>query len=133
MFKFLKTLFNKKDKISVLGQCNMCGECCKAIHIYDRGKWLSDEDRLLELQNEDERYKRLVIIGKIQKGYLTLKCTSLGSDGKCKDYATRFDFCNSYPNPLIFKNGARLGDDCGFFLKHSLSFEKVLKKKMKKI
>ncbi len=109
----------------------MCGECCKAIHIYDRGDWLKSEDRLKELQNEDERYKRLIIIDKIQKGYLTLRCSSLGDDGKCKDYETRFEFCDSYPSKLIFTKGAKLGKSCGYHVEYSIPFEKYLEKKMK--
>ena len=132
MFKLLKTLFNKKDQITISGSCLQCGLCCKAIHIYDRGGWLKSEERLQELQEQDERYKRLVVTGKIQKGYLTLKCTAQDQNGRCSEYDTRFDFCDSYPNPLIFKKGAQIGKGCGYNIHHSISFDKILNKKMKK-
>ena len=133
MFKLLKNIFKKKDKITISGSCQTCGSCCKGLHIFDRGEWLKSPDRLKELQEQDERYKRLVVIGKIKKGYLTLKCTALGEDNRCTEYETRFDFCDSYPNPVIFKRGARLSKGCGYNIHHSISFDKILTKKIKKI
>jgi len=132
MLKFFKSLLKKKDKITISGECLTCGACCKGLHIFDRGDWLKSEGRLKELQKQDDRYNRLVIIGKVKKGYLTLECSSLGDDNRCKDYDTRFDFCDTYPNPIIFKKGAQLVKNCGYKINHSTSFEKFLKRALKK-
>lgn len=106
--------FVLRREVEVVGQCRLCGNCCRDILLRDRGRWIRKEkqfDRLVEHLPEHARFE---LTGRDDLGFLSFACTCLGDDKLCTGYEDRPALCRNYPSKSLYYQGGWLRADCGF-------------------
>ena len=106
-----------RSEVKVLGQCNICGECCHDILLHDRGRWLKSERAFRKLCERKPGHERFEITGRDDWGHLVFRCTLQGADNFCTCYEDRLPVCRTYPSKSLYYQGGWLRQDCGFSFK----------------
>jgi len=114
------------------GECLRCGQCCRGIHLKLDARWLRSEADFQRALAKYPRYRIFEITGRDARGLLRFSCTRLSESGLCTDYENRPSVCRNYPSPAMFCAGARLIEGCGFRLKASRDFERLLGREMRR-
>nr|WP_287411260.1 YkgJ family cysteine cluster protein [Pseudodesulfovibrio sp.] len=123
MVKFLTGLFRRfrsfvlKRDVEVVGQCRMCGKCCRGILLKDAGRFLKTEKQFRALCQSDPLHECFRIVRQDEFGVLVFNCSKLGNDNICTDYESRPALCSNYPAKSLYYHGGWLRDDCGYSFK----------------
>ncbi len=104
-----------RRQIRMAGSCSACGECCRRLILWSRGRPVRDKIHLGELLRRDrETYSRFQLVGQNSEGDLLFSCDRLGEDGLCTVHASRPYLCRAYPHPRMFLYGGSLPAQCGY-------------------
>ncbi len=96
LYKLFPTLYFKKMKYRIEGQCSRCGDCCR--FIYCTGPFAALDFKLMALIFP--KYKRFKAIGRDQHGNLIITCSLIKEDNLCPDYENRPRMCRNYPEKV---------------------------------
>jgi hypothetical protein len=127
-FSFLILKIKGQEPIRT-GQCNQCGQCCRAFRVKSEGRWIQTKKDFESLIKKKPEYSRLIPLD-TSDGYLEFTCSWLTNEGICKDHENRLSICKEYPATSRFYTGNQLPDHCGYSIEAAVPFEKILKKKM---
>jgi Fe-S-cluster containining protein len=88
-----------------IGECRMCGTCCKDLGLYMDGRKIGREllDKIMKT-NPHLRFKGTV------DGWDKWYCTAQGPDNKCTMHGSRPEMCMLYPRTASDIRG----DFCGY-------------------
>lgn len=106
-----------RSEVRVVGQCNVCGFCCRGILLRDRGRWLKSEGAFRKLCEREPDHACFEITGRDEEGHLVFRCTMQGDDNFCTCYEDRLPLCKNYPSKSLYYQGRDLRSDCGFSFK----------------
>ncbi len=120
------------DKLEVIGACKQCGDCCRSLMLIETRGPVRSRRYFRKLQQRNEFYRNLEIVGKDSRGILIFSCNLLGEDGRCTRYDERPDICSEFPTIWMFRYGGELDTSCGYTLQTKVDFKKILEKKMKR-
>ena len=112
----------------------MCGACCRNIYVRHDENVIKTEEEFKKIQDTETYsfYQHIKVIDKDDFG-LIFECEKFDKEKNlCKDHKKRPPICKNYPSEEIFKMGACLKDDCGYYFEPIESFEEVFKKISKK-
>lgn len=112
----------------------MCGCCCENIYVRHGNKIIETQEEFDYIKNHDDYifYKHITPIDKDDFG-LIFSCNKFDKEKRlCKDHKNRPPICINYPTEEIFKMGAQLKDDCGYYFEPIEKFDEVFKKISKK-
>jgi len=109
--------FVLRSEVEIIGQCAMCGCCCRDILMRDGRKWMTSRRQFEKLCKSEPGYSRFRITGKDEKGRLSFTCTIQGEDNFCTSYDSRLPLCRNYPSKSLYYQGGWLRSDCGFSFK----------------
>jgi hypothetical protein len=111
---WLTRLWHRR-RIRIRGRCEACGECCRRLVLWHRGRPVREEPEFEALVRKDPfTYSRFRPEARNSDGDLVFACSKLGADGRCTVYADRPVLCRRYPEPRMFLHGARLPRECSF-------------------
>ncbi len=131
----LKKFFYKyilRRKYYKYGKCIRCGDCCSKIYVNSRKNIIKDEEEFKKLQKLHPFYSYLEIIDKDENG-LVFKCNKFDREKRiCTIHKTRPGICRRYPSEIIFKMGAVMSENCGYYFKPIESFKEILAKELNK-
>lgn len=131
----LKKFFYKyilRRKYYKYGKCIRCGDCCSKIYVNSRKSIIKDEEEFKKLQKLHPFYSYLEIIDKDENG-LVFKCNKFDREKRiCTIHKTRPGICRRYPSEIIFKMGAVMSENCGYYFKPIDSFKEILAKELNK-
>ena len=130
-YTFLLLKIKGKEPVRT-GKCHACGKCCQAFRVKSEGKWIKTQQEFEILTQQKTEYSRLIPSGETD-GIIEFTCSWLTENGSCRDHENRLSICRDYPATSRFYTGNKLPDYCGYSIEAAVPFEKVLKKKMKKI
>ncbi|WP_319541690.1 YkgJ family cysteine cluster protein [uncultured Pseudodesulfovibrio sp.] len=116
LFRRFRAFVLKRD-VEVVGQCRMCGRCCREIMLRDAGRCLKTEKQFLDLCQSDPLHECFTITRRDEFGVLIFNCVKLDGDNICTDYESRPALCSNYPTKSLYYNGGWLRDDCGYSFK----------------
>jgi len=122
----------RKKDIRIEGRCNCCGRCCRSISLEGPNGWLRDKDEFTELRKNNPDYRRFVLIGQDDEGFLLFSCSWISQDNLCRNYRKRLPMCDRFPERSLFFCGGRLPDGCGFEVREVVPFSSHLRREMKK-
>lgn len=128
-FLFLKV---RGKSILVAGSCHGCGTCCKCISLEGASGWLRSQKSFLKIAEKYPEYKRFVIIGKDQQGFLLFSCTWCTPQGTCLDYDNRLPLCRNFPESSLVFAGGSLPDNCGYSFVEVVPFARILQRELQK-
>ena len=97
-----------------VGQCRLCGRCCRDILLKYEGKWLRRDKDYRAMLEALPAYARFEHTGYDDQGFMTFTCKSLGRDNLCAAYGKRPSLCRSYPSDSLYYQGGSLRADCGY-------------------
>ncbi len=103
-------------EVEIVGQCNLCGNCCHDILLLDN-HWIKSKRQFERLCKKEPKHSRFAIMGRDEYGRLLFRYTRLQKDGLCLSYEDRPPLCKSYPSKSIYYNGGQTGPECGFRFK----------------
>ena len=109
--------FVLRSEVEIVGQCALCGGCCRDILIRDGRRWLTSRRRFEKLCRKEPEYARFTVTGEDDKGRLSFTCTLQGEDNFCTCYDSRLPLCRNYPSKSLYYQGGWLRTDCGFSFK----------------
>ncbi len=81
--------------------------------------------------DEYPEYKRFVVMGKDELGFLYFSCSWLTSAGLCRDHDSRMKLCSNFPDKGLHFCGGKLPPECGFRMVEVRPFDRYLKDEMK--
>ena len=116
------------------GSCAMCGCCCENIYVRHENKIIKTEDEFIEIKKQDDYdfYQYITPIDSDDFG-LIFKCNKFDKSKKiCTIHKNRPSICRNYPSEEIFKMGACLKDNCGYYFEPIEKFSEILEKISKK-
>ncbi len=116
MFRRFRSIVLRRE-VEIVGQCQLCGNCCRGILLKNRERWLRTEAQYKELCEDDPGHERFKITGKDQFGNLCFACSWQGDDNLCSRHEERLPLCREYPTKGLYYQGGWLGNDCGFSFK----------------
>lgn len=144
LFRKLRKLLLRRD-VEVVGQCQLCGGCCRDIHLFHKGRWLKRVRNFKRLCEEQPDFRRFRITGRSDSGRLVFSCTLQEGD-LCSDHENRMELCRNYPSKAIYYQGGWLRGDCGYsyrvyrfrdafkmFRKKYEPFDKILQQETEKL
>ena len=114
------------------GKCNCCGACCRNINLKIEGDWLKSERAFRKIAESMPEYKRFMITGVDEHGYLTFRCSCQQEDLMCGDYENRPDICRAFPEKSLVLCGGSVPETCGFTIKVGVPFAKRLEQAVKR-
>lgn len=123
-----------KRKYFRYGKCSMCGACCENIYVRHENKIIKTTEEFKKIKTNDNYsfYQHITPIDQDDFG-LIFTCDKFDKEKKlCKDHKNRPPICRNYPSEEIFKMGAQLKDDCGYYFEPIEKFSEVFKKISKK-
>ena len=104
-----------------------CGKCCKNIALVRSGRPIRSLHRFKRLQKKVPFYRLLEFDRQDpEDGLVYFRCTKLGEDGLCTDHENRPAECRAYPDPRMFRHGARLLEGCSYKVEYDDTFGNVL-------
>jgi Fe-S-cluster containining protein len=110
-----------------VGSCLQCGACCRELHLFHCGRWISSEKQFRRMLKDCPEYARFEPIE--DDGPLMLfRCRYLAGDNICLDYANRPRACVEYPSMSMFLRHGNLHENCGYTFKAVKDFSGSLKK-----
>ena len=131
----LKKFFYKyilRRKYYKYGKCIRCVDCCSKIYVNSRKNIIKEEEEFKKLQKLHPFYSYLEIIDKDENG-LVFKCNKFDREKRiCTIHKTRPGICRRYPSEIIFKMGAVMSENCGYYFKPIESFKEILAKELNK-
>ncbi len=131
----IKKFFYKyilKRKYFRYGSCKRCGACCTKIYVSHKKDVIKTEEEFLKLKKIHPFYTYLTMIDKDENG-LVFKCNKFDSEKRiCTIHKIRPLICRKYPDEIIFKMGASMAENCGFYFKPIDNFKEILLKQMKR-
>ena len=114
------------------GNCNRCGACCSKIYVNHKKDIIKTEEEFEKLKKLHPFYTYIEIIDKDENG-LVFKCNKFDKEKRiCTIHKIRPGICRRYPSEQIFKMGAVMSEDCGFYFKPIESFKEVFNREVKK-
>lgn len=136
---FFKGLFRRfrslvlQSEVQVIGQCKMCGACCKDILLQYDGRWLTKEKQFQKLCKNLPEHQRMEITGRDETGCLIFACKLQAPDGLCSCHDTRLPLCSNYPPKSLYYQGGWLRPDCGYSFKAKTFRDVYMKRKRDRI
>jgi len=103
-------------QVEVVGQCRLCGACCRNIILQDKGRWLKREKDFRKLCRDEPEFERFTIVEKDEVGHLVFDC-SLQKDNLCSCHEDRLPLCRNYPTKSLYYQGGIIPPDCGYSFK----------------
>jgi Fe-S-cluster containining protein len=114
------------------GSCNRCGDCCSKIYVRHKKGIIKTEEEFLKLKKQHPFYASLEIVEINENGVL-FKCKKFDREKRvCTIHKFRSAICRKYPSEDIFKFGAVMSEQCGYYFKPIDKFSEILEKEMKK-
>jgi Fe-S-cluster containining protein len=120
-----------RSEVRVVGQCNVCGACCRDILLRHRGRWLRTERAFRRLCRSEPGHERFEITGRDETGCLVFRCTLQGPDNFCTCYENRLPLCKGYPSRSLYYQGGWLRPDCGYSFK-ALTFRDIVMRRRRR-
>jgi len=117
--------FVLRREVEVVGQCRLCGNCCRDILLRDKGQWIRKKKQFDHLVERLPEHARFTLTGRDDSGFLSFVCTCLGRDNFCTSYEGRPSLCRNYPSKSLYYQGGWLRADCGFSFK-AVTFRDVI-------
>jgi len=109
--KFCNLFF--KPRYEIIGNCNLCGTCCKGLAIYlSEGFWKYPLLKNLAIKWFAFLYHFQVINQYEKERVLLFRCLFL-QENKCSVYKRRPFICRQYPLPRYFEK-PKFIPNCGF-------------------
>ena len=125
--------FRARRSMRLAGECNTCGQCCRYLTLVDRGRPVTSRAQFERLVRDQPEYAIFRPLGERDAdGFLCFACSLLGEDGRCRDYVHRPALCRAYPDPAMFRYGAKLPLRCGYYLDTQLDFAAHLERERNK-
>nr|WP_279593739.1 YkgJ family cysteine cluster protein [Pseudodesulfovibrio sp. S3-i] len=112
-------------EVEVVGQCTLCGQCCKDILLKDEGRWLRRKSQYEKLVASAPEHARFRLVGRDMSGFLIFSCSMLGTDNCCSCHESRPALCRNYPTKSLYYQGRQLPADCSYSFK-AVTFSDVL-------
>ncbi|MBW2608769.1 MAG: YkgJ family cysteine cluster protein [Deltaproteobacteria bacterium] len=131
LIRYIKLKLLGRD-IIISGSCLQCGLCCRKLCLEIKGRWVTSENTFYKLVKANSDYERFKIIGRDEQGFLEFACTCLQEDGSCRDHDNRLKICRDFPEKDMFFMNGILPEGCGYSVQEWVSFEKILKKTIRK-
>ena len=132
MFKKLFYKYILRRNYYRYGQCNRCGACCTKIYVNHKKDIIKTEEEFEKLKKLHPFYTYIEVIGKDDNG-LVFKCNKFDAEKHiCTIHKSRPAICRKYPDEIIFKMGAVMSEDCGYYFVPIESFKEVLDREIKK-
>ncbi len=132
MFKKLFYKYILRRNYYRYGQCNRCGACCTKIYVNHKKDIIKTEEEFEKLKKLHPFYTYIEVIGKDDNG-LVFKCNKFDAQKHiCTIHKKRPAICRKYPDEIIFKMGASMSEDCGYYFVPIESFKEVLDREIKK-
>jgi len=131
-FRRLRALILRRE-VEIVGQCALCGGCCRDIFIQNGRTWLKSRRAFARLCECEPEYARFVVTGRSESGYLVFACTLRGEDGLCTSYESRLPLCRNYPSRSIYYQGGRLNSDCGYAFKATTFRDLLMRRRRARI
>ncbi len=110
-----------RRQVEIQGSCNACGKCCQGLVLWQGSSVVKDRATFAKLVKAvPETYARFEpgestrVEESGGAGHLVFRCTKLGEDGRCTDYAERPIICRRFPEPRLFIRGYKMPPRCGF-------------------
>lgn len=113
-------------ELLVTGSCHCCGSCCRKINLEGHRGWLRSKHDFYEVLHDYPEYKRFVITGKDEQGFLQFSCSWINSDGYCKDHGRRLALCRNFPDKSLHFCGGVLPSGCGYLISEVRPFKSYL-------
>lgn len=124
LFRRFRSLVLGRE-VEVVGHCTLCGNCCRAILLSDRNRWLRRKSQFDRLVAEEPEHARFRIRERSADGFLTFDCTMLAEDDTCTCHDIRPALCRNYPTKSIYYQGGWLYEGCGYAFR-AVTFRDVL-------
>lgn len=122
----------QRKSISVVGQCSLCGKCCRKISLEVRGGWIRTEKQFFGIVRDYPEYARFVIDGKDGQGFLQFSCNWCTDEGVCRDHSNRLSICRNFPDISLYFCGGEVPMGCGYTFKKIVPFSKILDSEIKR-
>ncbi|HOC93430.1 MAG TPA: YkgJ family cysteine cluster protein [bacterium] len=119
-------------EIIVSGECDMCGGCCRALNLSEKGRWVRTEEEFRGLVEKYPEYARFKHCGFTTLGLMTFECSMLGPDNLCADHDNRPELCRVYPETDLYFMCGALPRSCGYEYKAAPSFRRALRRASRK-
>lgn len=124
LFRRFRSLVLRRE-VRVVGQCNGCGRCCRALLLCHRGRWLRRPEEFERLAAQTSDFFRFILVGRTADGFLLFDCTWLRDDNRCSCHQARPALCRNYPSKSLYYHGGRTLDGCGYSFE-AVTFRDVL-------
>lgn len=113
------------------GQCNRCGDCCTKIYVNHKNGIIKTKEQFEKLKKLHPFYSYLSVVEENEKG-VVFECSNFDKINHiCKIHKKRPLICRKYPDEIIFKLGAELGEKCGYKFTPIIPFKDILNKAAK--
>ncbi len=116
LFRRFRSFVLRRD-VEVIGQCKLCGGCCRDILLQHKGRWLKKERHFDQLCSEQPFHTCFKITERDEMGYLIFTCSLLAEDNLCASHEARPSLCRNYPSKSLYYQGGMIRADCGYFFK----------------
>ncbi len=130
LIRYLRMQFMGKELL-ITGSCRSCGNCCRKINLEGDGGWLRSEKDFLDVVTDYPEYKRFIITGKDQQGFIQFSCTWLTDAGLCRDHENRLSLCKNFPDKSLHFCGGTLPACCGYSINEVHPFSRYLADEVK--
>lgn len=121
-----------KRKYYRYGSCRRCGACCSKIYVNHKKDIIKSEEEFEKLKKLHPFYTYIEIVDKDENG-LVFKCNKFDKEKRiCTIHKIRPAICRKYPSEEIFKMGAVMAEDCGFYFEPIETFKEVFAREAKK-
>lgn len=122
----------RNKQILIGGSCHSCGACCRSLCLDDGSGWIKNKKDYAGIVEEHPQYSCFEIIGQDNSGFLLFRCSLLTAEGKCGNYADRFQFCREFPDRNLPFCGGKLPAGCGYYFQSVVPFAKILNETIEK-
>ncbi len=121
----LRLFFNPYNVV-IKGECLRCGECCRNLILFIRGRTIQTEEEFESEKLKHPEYDMFDIRSVNDDGDLIFECTNLGADNRCSIHTGRPKMCRTYPSKKMIANGGRLLEGCGYRVCEMISFREIM-------
>ena len=118
----MRILFYKK-RVSIVGECNHCGTCCRNLYLYYGRKQITSKKFFNTVKKIDPEFRHFHIKEVDDEGHISFYCDKIDESNMCTIYENRPSFCREYPSLYVLNIDKKVLNGCGYFAKRHSNFK----------